>query len=659
MTLPPKSPAAFAAQVDAAASLLATQPREAEAMARQLANLAPSDPRPALVLASALRRQGDAEAALNILLPLAKAWPKAATTRYELGVSLAALGREADALEALRLAVSLKPDLPEAWGALGELHFRRGEVEASDAAYAQQGLWATEPRLRPAAEALAKGELERAEQMLADLIRAKPDDVAALHLMGDLYIRRERFADAETLLSSALVLHPERKGARFLLANAYFQQQKAREARDTLAPLLAEAPDDAAYLNLQAAVLALLGRDDLVIGVYDRLLAAYPSQPRIWLNAGHALRTVGRTEEAIAAYRRCLALAPQTGDAYWSLANLKAVRFTPEDEEAMAVALTRPDLADDDRLHLHFALGKALEDARQFGPAFQHYAEGAAIRRRKTPYDASLLTAQIDAALKTFTADFFDQRRDLGDPSPEPIFILGLPRSGSTLIEQILASHSKVEGTMELPHIGHLAQAFNASEPEGVARLTPHQLKEMGQAYLRASTDHRRLGRPYFIDKMPNNFVHLALIRLILPNAKIIDARRHPLGVCFSAFKQHFALGQNFSYDLTDLGLYYRDYLRLARHMHAVQPGRVHTLFYEDMVEDTEAEVRRLLDYCGLAFEPSCLTFYQTERAVRTVSSEQVRQPIYRGGLEQWRNFEPDLGPLKAALGGALQTWRQ
>ncbi|HEX2817219.1 MAG TPA: sulfotransferase, partial [Phenylobacterium sp.] len=454
-------------------------------------------------------------------------------------------------------------------------------------------------------------------------------------------------------------LEPGHDGARFSYADALFRQQKAPQAIAQVEALLGRAPKDPAYLNLYAACLALVGEDARVAAIYEGLLADYPKQPRLWLNYGHTLRAVGRREDAVAAYQKSLELAPGLGDAYWSLANLKVAALTSADEAAMLEALARPELTADDRLHLHYALGKALEDRGDAQGAFGHYAEGAALRRAETAYDPDATTALVRRAQALFTPEFLADRAGMGSASDAPIFIVGLPRSGSTLIEQILASHSQVEGTMELPDIGFIARGFADGYPEALKDLAGPALAALGDGYIEATAVHRKLGRPFFIDKMPNNFLHVGLIQLILPHARIIDARRHPMGSGFSAFKQHFAQGQSFSYDLADLGRYYRDYVVLMAHFDAVLPGRVHRVIYEDLVEDTEREVARLLDYCGLAFEEACLRFYETARSVRTVSSEQVRRPIFRGGLDQWRAYEPWLGPLKTALGPALEGWRR
>ncbi|HQP21181.1 MAG TPA: sulfotransferase, partial [Phenylobacterium sp.] len=355
----------------------------------------------------------------------------------------------------------------------------------------------------------------------------------------------------------------------------------------------------------------------------------------------------------------------QMGEAWWSLANLKTFRFEAGDLAAIRAQLARGDLADEDRFHLEFALGKALEDAGDYGASFAAYAQGNALRRKSLDYDAEETHRAMLRSRALFTPDFLAARAGQGCEAPDPIFILGLPRAGSTLIEQILASHSMIEGTMELPDIPAIAKRLGARKakdqesayPEVLAELSAEELRALGEEYLERTRGQRKLGRPLFIDKMPNNFAHVGLIRLILPNAKIIDARRHPLGCCFSGFKQHFARGQGFTYDLTDLGRYYADYVALMAHFDAVAPGRVHRVIYERMVADPESETRALLDYCGLPFEDACLRFYENDRAVRTASSEQVRRPIFTDGLDQWRNFEPWLDPLKAALGSVLEAY--
>ena len=383
------------------------------------------------------------------------------------------------------------------------------------------------------------------------------------------------------------------------------------------------------------------------------------------MSYGHALKTSGRDAEGIAAYRKSIELMPQLGESYWSLANLKTFRFSAQEIGAMRSAVRLEDLDAHERFHFHFSLGKALEDESEFEESFMHYAEGNRLRRLEIRYDADESRERLRRSHVLFTQEFLRERAHSGCPAPDPIFIVGLPRSGSTLLEQILASHSQVEGTMELPDLIAMARRVagtaddgdSANYPGVLAALTADQWRSLGEEYLERTRIYRKHAAPFFIDKMPNNFLHLGLILVALPNAKIIDARRHPLACCLSGFKQHFAIGQHFSYSLEDIGRYYRDYVAFMAHFDRVAPGRVHRVFYENLVDDTEAQVRALLDYCGLAFEPSCLRFYENSRAVRTASSEQVRRPIFRDGVEQWRNFEPWLQPLKVALGPALEAY--
>lgn len=654
-------PASFTAAIEHASALLATDPVQAGREALAILQLAPNEPRALLILGSARRRNGDMTGAKAILEPLARAYPRAALTQYELGLVLGALGDAESGLSALRQAVALNRELPEAWRALGERLFAVGDLPGAERAFAEHARAAVrDPALRPAAEAIFAGHTTHAEQLLRAHVASRPDDAAALRMLGELFGRLGRHADAEVLLARVLGRDADHDGARFSYAEALFRQQKGADAIPHVEQLLAADPGDPAYRNLLAACLGLIGEDARGIGIYEGLLADVPRQPQVWLNYGHALRTLGRGGEAASAYKRCIALAPELGDAYWSLANLKVAAFEPAEVEAMCAQLARPDLPDVDRLHLNYALGKALEDRGDDEGAFRHYAAGAAVRRAEATYDADETTAQTRRSRALFTREFFAERLGAGASDPAPIFVVGLPRAGSTLVEQILASHSAVEGTMELPDVGLIARDLDRPDrryPDPIATLSLTELTTLGQRFLARTQVHRKLGRPFFIDKMPNNFQHVGLIHLMLPNARIVDVRRHPLGCGFSAFKQHFAQGQAFSYDLTDLGRYYADYVDLMRHWDQVLPGRVCRVIYEDLVADTEGQIRRLLDHCRLPFEPACLDFHRNARAVRTVSSEQVRKPIFREGVDQWRRFEPWLGPLKAALGETLDAW--
>lgn len=512
------------------------------------------------------------------------------------------------------------------------------------------------PRLLAAAAALHANDLPRAEPLLRQHLSEDPFDVAAIRMFAELAGRIGRYKDAENLLRRALELAPGFTAARSNLALVLYRTNRPAEAIAELGRVTLEEPDDLGHANLQAAALGRVGDFDEALAIYERVLAEAPAQPRVWMSLGHMLKTVGRVDEGITAYRRAIDLMPRLGEAWWSLANLKTFRFADEELAAMRAQLERGDIEEEDRFHLDFALGKALEDRGEAGEAFAHYTAGNALRRKVLPYSADETSRFVDRTMAVATPGFFAVREGQGCPAGDPIFILGMPRAGSTLVEQILSSHSQVEGTSELHDIPDLAKALG-DYPEALASLPPERLRELGAAYLDRARIQRRTDRPFFIDKLPNNWAHMALIPVILPNAKIIDARRHPLGCCFSNLKQHFARGQAFTYSLEDVGRYYRDYVRLMAHIDRALPGRVHRVIYEAMVNDTEAEVRRLLDYCGLPFEASCLEFHKTERAVRTASSEQVRQPIFREGTQGWQAFSEFLDPLREALGPVLDAY--
>lgn len=655
----------WAQALQEASELLATDPALARIQAQTLLEQAPGDPRATLILASAHRRLGHAATAQALLAPLAARFPNAALTHYELGLALAALGQSTHAIESLRHALKLKPDLAEGWRALGDLLFRAGDEAGAQSAFAHlERASVSSPALLEAADALLHGRLEQAEQALRARIDSTPNDLDALRMLAFAVARQTRDVEAESLFNLYLQHRPNDDGARFGFAEVLFRRTKAAAARAQLEPLFARDPNHPAYRNLLAACLAQNAEWDRAITLYEALLGEYEQQPRIWLNYGHALRTLGRADAAVDAYRRAIALRPGFGEPYWSLANLKTHAFSAEEQERMRQALQSASNVDD-QLHLRFALGKALEDGGNYAESFEHYAAGNTARRNLVSYDADATTQRVQTYEQVFNQGLFAGAAG-GCDSTAPVFVVGLPRSGSTLVEQILASHSAVEGTFELPDIGHLVEDLTrvASErtadsyPQMLARLPAAELRRLGEAYLERTRIHRKRNAPRFIDKMPNNFTHVGLIRLILPRARIIDVRRHPLGACFSAYKQHFAQGQTFSYELTDLGRYYRDYVELMAHFDTVLPGYVHRVIYEDLVENPQQEIRKLLAFCDLPFESACLEFHQTQRPVRTVSSEQVRRPLYRDALERWRHYEPWLGPLQSALGPALTHWR-
>ena len=555
------------------------------------------------------------------------------------------------------------PRQPEALRLLAAAHVARGDwaaAETTTAALLDEA--ARDAGLVAAARALGDNRLAVAEAALRARLAARPNDIAALRMLAEVAGRLGRYGDAERLLCRAVDLAPAFVAARVNLAQVYHRRGKPADALAELDRLALHTPGDPGQRTLRAAVLARIGDTHGSLALYTAVLAEHPRQPKGWMSYGHALKTVGRIADSIAAYRTAIAQAPGLGEAWWSLANLKTLRFTADDIAAMRAALDDAALPLEDRYHLHFALGKALEDAGDYDASFSDYARGNALRRSELRYDGDEVGAHVARSRALFTPEFFAARAGSGCAAPDPIFVVGLPRAGSTLIEQILSSHSAVEGTSELSDLLSIAgriggRARPSAYPEALAGLDAAALAGLGAEYLDRTRINRRTDRPFFVDKMPNNFQHIGLIQLILPNARIVDARRHPLGCGFSAFKQHFARGQGFTYDLADLGRYYRDYVALMAHFDAVLPGRVHRVVYEAMVADPEAEIRALLAYCGLPFEPGCLAFHTNDRAVRTPSAEQVRQPVYTAGVDHWQHFARHLGPLKAALGSVLDSY--
>jgi tetratricopeptide (TPR) repeat protein len=566
------------------------------------------------------------------------------------------------AREVLRAA----PANADAWRLLGLALRAVGDDGAAEEAELEAiAASVHDPRLVEAATALFEGKLAIAERLLRPHLKEKPTDVAAIRMMAELAGRLGRYRDAEALLRRALELAPAFAPARANLATVLYRQNRPAEAVEVLDRLLGDDPANPAHRNLKAAALGRIGSYEEAIGIYEQVLAHLPAQPKVWMSYGHLLKTVGRRDDSIAAYRNALRHAPTLGEVWWSLANLKTVRLEMEDVAAMEAALDAPGVSQEDRFHLHFALGKALEDCGDAGTAFAHYETANRLRRARIHYDADETDDAVRRATTLFTAEFLADRKTAGCPAADPIFIVGMPRAGSTLIEQILASHPAIEGTMELPDMPAIAarlgerrsKADPSLYPECLAGMQADALCALGEEYLARTRVQRKSDKPFFIDKLPNNWMHVGLIRSILPNARIIDARRHPLACGFSNFKQHFARGQAFAYDQTELGRYYRAYVRMMAHFDRTQPGWIHRVIHESLIDDLQAEVMRLLDYLGLPFDPACLRFHENERAVRTASSEQVRRPINRDGIDQWKPFEPFLEPMKRALGPVLDAY--
>ncbi len=652
--------------VQHASSLLGTDPEMAEQQAHEILKVVPDFPPAQLILASALRRQGQHATALQQLDGLVKQQAVWAAAHFEHGLALADTGRGDDAIKALRKTVELHPKHPDAWRLLADHLMAIDDNAGADAAYARHIHSSTEsPQLQLAAAALVKNDMPVAEAELKTYLKGAPTDVTAIRMLAEVAARCGAVEDARHLLERCLELAPGFTAARYNYAVLLHRHNDSASALEHIERLLEKEPKNPSYRNLCAVILSRIGEYARSSALYGQLLEEYPANAKVWLSYGHVLKTEGRQDDCINAYRQSIERNPMFGEAYWSLANLKTFSFSDDDLAAMHAQLESPALADEHRLHIDFALGKAYEDRKDYARSFEHYAKGNARHGDQLNYDAELNTIRARRLKKSFNREFFAERTGMGCDSDAPIFIVGMPRSGSTLLEQILSSHTQVEGTTELPDIITMAKDLReeaesneiVAYAEILASKNAGELRALGEQYIERTRVHRKTDRPFFIDKMPNNFLHAGMIHAVLPNAKIIDARRHPLGCCFSNFKQYYARGQSFSYNLSDMARFYRDYVELMAHFDGVLPGRIHHVFYEDMVADTENEVRKALEYCGLPFEEGCLKFYENRRPVRTASSEQVRQPIYSGGTELWQHYEEWLGPLKTELGPVLDRY--
>lgn len=594
---------------------------------------------PRFVLGAALRRSGGVAAARAVLAPLAAALPRVWGVHYELGMTLAALGETAAALSSLDHAARLNPDSSLVLHALGDmLMLADRPAEAAEVQSRHVPASIGDPRLTAAVTAL----LDHGDPAPLAALGLHLTDIAAVRLIADAGLRLGRAEAVAAQLTRALAI-TNYAPAHFALALAYHQLDRSAEALTAIDRALFPAPA-IALQSLRAAILMQLGDVAAAVDAYAAIVGA---DAKLWHGYGHALRAAGRHDAAVAAYRRALAIDPGYAEVYWSLANLKTWRFADADCAAMTALLATADEAD--QAFLHFALGKAMDDARD-AASFAHYAAGNAARRATAAYDRSAHEDFVARTIATFTADFLAERASSGDRASDPIFVVGMPRSGSTLVEQILASHPAVDGLSELADLPAVARSLGGRYPDVLATLTAADFARAGRDYL-DRVRPRRSGRPRFVDKFPGNMLHAGLIHLALPNATIVDVRRDAVATCFSLFKQLFARGQAYSYDLADLGHYYRHYVALIDHFAAVLPGRILTLRYEDLVDDTDAATRRLLAHAALPFDPACLRFYASDRAVRTASSEQVRQPIFRSGLDDWRRSEDQLGLLIEALG--------
>jgi len=601
--------------------------------------------------------------ALATLAVLERHHPEYARLHQERGHCYVGLRAAELAAAAFERAVALNSSLFASWNALKLLYRMLGRHADADNAAAQAANLAALPKdIVTAFSLYADGQIQDAERVVREYLLKHGDHVEGMRLLAQIGVKMDVLDDAEFLLENLLKLAPYHHVARYEYAVVLLKRHKHVRAREEIDALLKVDPDNSLYRTTYAAIWTGLGDPQKALPLYEEMLRQSPHEAELHLSIAHALKTLGRTREAIDAYLAAAAARPSFGEAYWSLANLKTYRFADAEIDHMRSEEADAKIAPADRYHFCFALGKALEDRGEYAESFGYYERGNALKKTECLYRPEPLERTANLQKSLCTREFFAARAGFGCESRAPIFIIGLPRSGSTLIEQILASHSQVEGTMELADIPRLVQDLQGRETQGsiprypgiLETLDADAFSRMGEQYLGGTLVYRQAGadaRPFFIDKMPNNFRHVGLIHLILPNARIIDARREPLACCFSNLKQLFASGQQFTYSIEDITRYYRMYVELMAHWDAALPGKILRVEHADVVQDLESNVRRILEFCELEFEPGCLDFHQTTRSVHTASSEQVRQPIFKDGLEQWRHFEPWLGPLKAALG--------
>ena len=613
------------------------------------------------------RFAGRPQDAQDSLIELKRAFPELGRAHQEQGYLNLAYGSRREAIFAFDQATRHNPALIASWQKLAELNRAAGQNEAAARAENQAHRIQSLPELlRAAMHMMHEGRLIKAEAACKRFLREQPQHIEGMRILADIANRLGATDEAEFLLESASAFAPENDDVRMDLVQILKKRQKFEKAHAMACELAARQPDKPVIKSMLAIETMQIGRHEEACALFDEVLEDYPNDPATLVSKGHALKTMGRDDEAVASYQAAASHNPLLGDAWFSLSNLKTHKFSGEEIQIMQAALTHPATNHMSLVNIHFALGKAYEDAGQFEKAFRHYDDGNEAKKRQIGYTANAMQAELEAQKAACTPDLFEKQSGKGHGAPDPIFIVGLPRAGSTLIEQILASHSQIDGTLELPNILSLAHRLRgkkrsdsdgAAYPENLHDLSGDELAQMGRDFIEETKLHRQ-GAAFFTDKMPNNFRHIGLIHLILPNAKIIDARRDPMDCCFSGFKQLFAQGQEFTYGLEEIGRYYADYVALMKHWHDMLPGKILHVQHEDLLDDFETQVTRMLDYLGLPFEQACLDFHMTERAVRTASSAQVRQPLNRKGVGAWRPFEPYLDPLKQALGAHYDAAR-
>ncbi len=616
-------------------------------------------------LAVCQRKSGDTTAAMNTLEQLKLVHPEYGRAWQEQGHNFRALKQEQNAAQAFSQAVVLNPALLASWQALVKHHEGIGQRDkATEAMTYVRWLSGLPPQLQTVASLIHEDKLFMAEKICRHFLQTQPQHVEAMRLLAELGNKLQILDDAEFLLESCVEFYPDYHRARLDYVHVLHKRQKFQKSLEQAIVLNEQAPDNLGYEITLANEYQAAGNFPEALIIYDRVLAQKPDLHTVHSAKGHALKTIARTDDAVNAYRAAYKSKPDFGDAYWSLANLKTYEFSDGELEQMRDQEQTTSTGSVDRIHLCFALGKAMEDRGQFAESFAYYDKGNTLKQADSGYRAERTEAELEKQKSLFDRDFFSQRFGMGCSSAAPIFVVGLPRAGSTLLEQILASHAQVDGTMELSNIIGLANRLNgrrsaekgAAYPRILGELKAEQFEQFGEDFIKDTQFHRS-GGTFFVDKMPNNFRHIPLIHLILPNAKIIDARRHPMACCFSGFKQLFAEGQEFTYGQENVGRYYKAYVDAMSHWETALPGRILKVQHEDVVADLETQVRRILDYCELPFESACVNFHETERAVRTPSSEQVRQPIYQSGMDQWTHYADFLGPLEKALGSALENY--
>ena len=655
----PAAPAESLAR--AKAHLTAARFSEATTVLRSLLDTSISleDEAEALYMLAVVQRYSQQyESALQTIETLLAKNPEYARAYQERGHTYLAMQQSDAARQAYARAVELNPALPASWRVLADLYARDGLLQDEARARAQLTFVKSLPETLVTVYGLLAGDkLRKAERLCRAFLQQNKQHIEGMRLLAQIGVRLHSYSDPEFLLETCVELQPNHIPARTDYLNLLLHLQQFDKALEQAEILLANDPDNPRYQSSQAAALVGLGRSEEGIACYRKLLAKDSGNARLLLLLGHALKSTGAFGEAIDAYREAYRIRPEFGDAFWSLANTKTYEFS-ESELSHVVDYERADVTPvEDRIHLCFAAGKAYEDRKNYDTSFAYYERGNALKKEQLKYKDEMFQSRVEAQIEVCSAELFERRQNAGCAAPDPIFVVGLPRSGSTLLEQILASHSKVDGTMELHEILSLAQRLRGRTvdreplyPANLRDIKDENLRQFGERYIENTRVYRE-DAPFFVDKMPNNFLHIGLIRLILPNAKIIDARRHPLACCFSGYKQLFGEGQEFTYGLHEIGRYYAGYVRLMDHWDEVLSGFVLRVMHEDVVEDLDGQVRRLLEFCNLPFEQSCIDFHKTKRTIRTPSSEQVKQPIYRSAVEQWRYYEKHLEPLRDALG--------